>query len=108
MNIENTIRRAQFCQIKDEVRGSDDYLIVGIDVAKDKHHAFMGTATGKSLLRKLIFENHFVVQCPALCHVVHKFGMPDVLVVIMRRNVDDIIASQKRIRGSALMEVSMN
>ena len=58
MNIENTIRRAQFCQIKDEVRGSDDYLIVGIDVAKDKHHAFMGTATGKSLLRKLIFENH--------------------------------------------------
>jgi hypothetical protein len=58
MNIENTIRREQFCQIKDEIRGSDAYLIVGIDVAKDKHHAFMGTATGKSLLRKLIFENN--------------------------------------------------
>ena len=58
MNIENTIRRDQFCQIKDEIRGSDAYLIVGIDVAKDKHHAFMGTATGKSLLRKLIFENN--------------------------------------------------
>jgi transposase len=58
MNIEDTIRREQFCQIKDEIRGSDHYLIVGIDVAKDKHHAFMGTATGQSLLRKLIFENN--------------------------------------------------
>jgi transposase len=58
MNNEDTIRREQFCQIKDEIRGSDAYLIVGIDVAKDKHHAFMGSATGKSLLRKLVFENN--------------------------------------------------
>ena len=56
--MENTIRREQFCQIQDEIRGSDAYLIVGIDVAKDKHHAFMGSSTGKSLLRKLIFENN--------------------------------------------------
>jgi hypothetical protein len=58
MNIEDTIRREQFCQIKTEIRGSADYLVVGIDVAKHSHHAFMGTATGKSLLRKLIFENN--------------------------------------------------
>ena len=58
MNIEDTIRRKQFCQIVEEIRGSDEYLIVGIDVGKDKHHAFMGTATGKSLLRRLIFENN--------------------------------------------------
>jgi transposase len=58
MSIEETIRRDQFCQIKSEIRGSDGYLIVGIDVAKDKHHAFMGSATGKCLLRKLIFENN--------------------------------------------------
>ena len=32
-------------------------MIVGIDVAKDRHHAFMGTATGKTLVKKLIFEN---------------------------------------------------
>jgi transposase len=57
MNIEDTIRREQFSQIKSEVVGSADYLVVGIDVAKDKHHAFIGTATGKSLLRKLVFEN---------------------------------------------------
>lgn len=58
MNIEDITRREQFSQIKTEICGSDQYLVVGIDVAKDKHHAFMGTATGKSLLRKLVFENN--------------------------------------------------
>ncbi len=58
MKFEDTIRREQFSQIKSEIRGSDQYLVVGIDVAKDKHHAFMGSATGKSLLRKLVFENN--------------------------------------------------
>jgi transposase len=58
MNNEDIIRREQFCQIISEIRGSDDYLVVGIDVAKDKHHAFMGSSTGKSLLRRLIFENN--------------------------------------------------
>ena len=57
MNNDDISRREQFCQIKSEIRGSDQYLVVGIDVAKDKHHAFMGTATGNSLLRKLVFEN---------------------------------------------------
>ncbi len=54
MKIGDTIRREQFCQIKGEIRGSDQYLVVGIDVAKDKHHAFMGTAMGNSLLRNLV------------------------------------------------------
>jgi len=58
MSMEETIRRDQFCQIKSEIRGSDEYLVVGIDVAKDKHHAFMGNAMGTSLLRRLIFENN--------------------------------------------------
>ncbi|UCD79006.1 MAG: IS110 family transposase [Desulfobacterales bacterium] len=58
MSIEETIRRDQFCQIKSEIRGSAEYLIVGIDVAKARHHAFMGSSTGSSLLRKLIFENN--------------------------------------------------
>jgi hypothetical protein len=33
-------------------------LIIGIDVGKDKHYAFMGTATGKTLLKRLVFENN--------------------------------------------------
>jgi hypothetical protein len=49
MNNQEIIRREQYCQIVKEVTGSDQYLIVGIDVAKDKHHAFMGTAAGKVL-----------------------------------------------------------
>ena len=58
MNNEDIIRREQFCQIQSEICGSDDYLVIGLDVAKDKHLAFMGSATGKSLLRKLVFENN--------------------------------------------------
>lgn len=50
-------RVEQFRQVKSEIRGSSEHLIVGIDVAKDKHHAFFGTATGKALLRRLVFEN---------------------------------------------------
>jgi transposase len=57
MSNHKITRRQQFCQIQSEITGSDQYLVVGIDVAKDKHHAFMGTATGKTLLKKLIFEN---------------------------------------------------
>ena len=57
MNNVDSIRLEQFRQIREEIRGSREYLIVGIDVAKDKHYAFYGTATGKTLLKRLIFEN---------------------------------------------------
>jgi transposase len=50
-------RVEHFRQVKSEIRGSSEHLIVGIDVAKDKHHAFFGTATGEALLRRLVFEN---------------------------------------------------
>ena len=58
MNIQNLPRLEEFRQLKKEIRGSEEHLIVGIDVAKEKHYAYFGTATGKSLLRKLIFENN--------------------------------------------------
>ncbi len=58
MSNQEIIRRKQYCQIVKEITGSDQYLVVGIDVGKDKHHAFMGSATGKALFRKLIFENN--------------------------------------------------
>jgi transposase len=47
-----------FRQLKKEIRGSEEYLVVGIDVAKDQHHAFFGTATGKALFRRLVFDNN--------------------------------------------------
>ena len=54
----DSIRVEQFRQLKDEIRGSQDYLIVGLDVAKEKHNAFFGTATGKTLLKRLVFGNN--------------------------------------------------
>jgi len=58
MNETDRIRLEEFRQFKKEIRGSTEYLIVGMDVAKDKHHAFLGTATGKTLFRRLVFENN--------------------------------------------------
>jgi len=58
MSETNDSRLKEFRQLRKEIRGSKEYLIVGIDVAKDKHHAFFGTATGKTLLRRLVFENN--------------------------------------------------
>ena len=57
MNETDRIRLEEFRQVKKEIRGSGEYLIVGIDVAKERHHAFFGTATGKALLKRLIFDN---------------------------------------------------
>lgn len=57
MNEEDRSRLEEFRQFRKEVRGSAEYLLVGIDVAKDKHHAFFGTATGKTLFRRLVFDN---------------------------------------------------
>ena len=50
-------RLEEFRQLRQEVRHSEEYLIVGLDIAKDRHHAFFGTATGKTLLRRLVFSN---------------------------------------------------
>lgn len=58
--MDDVSRFAQFCKLRSEIRGSDKYLIVGIDIAKDKHHAFFGTPNGKSLWRRLIFTNDIV------------------------------------------------
>jgi transposase len=57
MNEGERIRLEDFRQLKKEIRGSERHLIVGIDIAKHKHKAFFGTATGKTLLRVLVFEN---------------------------------------------------
>lgn len=46
-----------FRQMKASVRGSQEVLLVGIDVAKDKHHAFFGTPNGRTLYKNLVFDN---------------------------------------------------
>ena len=51
-------RIKEFRQFKNEIRGSEQHLIVGIDIAKDKHHAFLGTANGHTVQKGLIVENN--------------------------------------------------
>jgi transposase len=58
MSNQEIIRRSQFCQTTKEISGSDQYLVVGIDVVKNKHHAFMGTATGRCVFKRFVFENN--------------------------------------------------
>lgn len=57
MDVEDRIRVEKFRQLKKEIRGSERHLIVGIDVAKENHTAFFGTATGEVLLKRLVFNN---------------------------------------------------
>lgn len=46
-----------FRSLRSEIRGSKDYLVVGIDIAKHKHHAFYGTATGEVCRKGFVFQN---------------------------------------------------
>lgn len=50
-------RVAVFRQLKKEIRTSEHHLVVGIDVANEKHIAFFGAAQGKILLRRSAFNN---------------------------------------------------
>lgn len=57
MKQSNLSRIQNFRQLKIEIRNSRRHLIVGIDIAKDRHHAFFGTAYGQTIHRRLVFEN---------------------------------------------------
>lgn len=46
-----------FRALRSEIRGSSEHLVVGVDVAKEKHHAFYGTANGKTLRKRFVFHN---------------------------------------------------
>jgi hypothetical protein len=46
-----------FRALRGEIRGSSQYLVAGIDVSEEKHHSFYGTANGKVLRKRFVFEN---------------------------------------------------
>ena len=50
-------RLEQFRRLRKEIRGSQDYLVVGIDISKDTHNALMRNTSGKILYRRLTFNN---------------------------------------------------
>ena len=49
-------RLEQFRGLRKEIRGRQDYLVVGIDISKDIHNALMRTVSGK-IHRRLTFHN---------------------------------------------------
>jgi transposase len=55
----NDSRLRAFRQVKTEIRGSTEYLIIGIDIAKERHNAFFGTATGRTLHKGMFFDNTY-------------------------------------------------
>jgi transposase len=58
MNETESNKVDEFRQFKSQIRGSREYLIVGLDIAKRKHHGFLGDANGKTILKGLIVENN--------------------------------------------------
>ncbi len=50
-------RLEEFRRLREEIRGSQAYLVVGIDISKDIHNALMRTSSGKILYRRLTFNN---------------------------------------------------
>jgi len=59
MSVDERSRHKAYCQLREGIRGSSEYLIVGIDVSKDRHHAFFGTARGRTVYKKLVFDNSY-------------------------------------------------
>ena len=57
MDTDYANRLGWFRQFKENINASANTLVVGIDIGKDKHHAFLGTPAGRTLHRRLIFEN---------------------------------------------------
>ena len=55
---EKEDRLQQFRELRATIRGSETILVVGVDIAKNRHHAFFGGANGKTLWKKLIFDNN--------------------------------------------------
>lgn len=43
------------------------------------------------------YDENIVIHCPGIAHVIEQYSSSDNLIIFMHRNVDDILASQKRI-----------
>ncbi len=57
MDANYATRLQWFRQFKEHINASMSTLIIGIDIGKDTHHAFLGTPAGRTIHRRLIFEN---------------------------------------------------
>ncbi len=71
-------------------------------IAYDTGHEYIdeediGVDSLSRLRSHLRTKRRVVVQCPASCRHVHMFSTDNTAIVLMRRSVEDIVASQERI-----------
>jgi len=57
-------------------------------------------------LKEILKRKKIVVQCPGVSAWIQKFSADDTLIVFMKRDAEDILASQKRINWQQKTEVS--
>ena len=75
--------------------------LVAHAIAEDTGHryvdeSYFGTFKN-SKLDQLLEKSQIVVQCPAVARWVHEYSADDVLIVFVRRDIEEIIVSQDRI-----------
>ena len=64
----------------------------------------VGINNPNRLAELLLTESDFVLQCPGLSHVVHKFAHKRIAVVWMKRSLADIKKSEQRINWQDFVE----
>jgi transposase len=78
----SSVRLNLFRELKSTIRGSEKYLLVGIDVAKNNHHAFFGTPNGKTFRKNLVFDNSikgFESLRSLACDIQNQHGLVEVV-----------------------------
>jgi len=55
----------------------------------------------REAFERILEDTRIVVQCPTMCHAIHKYADDETLVVLMVRDLDDIAASEERIGWEA-------
>jgi len=59
------------------------------------------------LLEWYLTQGNVVIQCPALCHMLHYITNEDTLVVMVRRPIEEIMASEHRCWGKEPMRIEL-
>lgn len=74
-------------------------------IASDTGYHFIdeeqfGVHSESSFRSVVVNSNQVVIQCPGMSHAIHRYSYEDTLIVMMVRDVEDIVKSEKRIKWS--------
>ena len=71
--------------------------IIAVDTSKNYIDEQDIAAHDFRLLEYYLNQGNVVIQCPALCHLLHYIKTESTLVIVVYRNIEDIITSEARI-----------